>query len=541
MKSIIDKAYGALVAICMVLLISVLVSFGKDVTERKLLSGYQSYGECEYNRVADVHAPIGYREEYIFTFDVIDGGYRELVFYTEHRNVDVYVDGERVYHLRPFINNSFGNTPGCVWNEVALEDEEAGKTIRVVSTPLYESVKNETPLFYFGEKYDIAMSVLLRQLPTLLLCLIGILAGLLYVAYALYNHSKYEMDRGLLMLGILSMLVSLWKLTDNMALYMLFPGIEGLYVAPLLFVQLPIIPFVLFAKELNGGGDEKVWYAPVWLTMAGTTVIVVLQVMEICDMRNVLWLVYAEWFLSAIVTLWMLCYRVYKHGLDSKRRRNLLLLILCMVVMVADTGIGALSSESSFIGMLGFMAYVLLMGTFTIKDAKELMAIGIQAKNYEKKAYHDQLTGLYNRTAYADYTSQESFALDKAIVVVFDLNNLKKYNDTLGHERGDQYIQECANLIQTAFGEVGQCYRMGGDEFSVVMEHTSLEDCKKRVRMLKASVEERNKEHPEMVMGIACGYELYDKRLDHDINDTARRADKMMYKEKYAMKQVKQA
>ncbi len=541
MKRIIDKAYGLLLAICMVLLVSALVSFGKDVTERKLLSEYQAYGECEYNRVADVQAPIGYREEYIFTFDVIDGGYCDLFFYTEHRNVDVYVDGERVYRLRPFINNSFGNTPGCVWNEVALKDEEAGKTIRVVVTPLYNSVKTETPLFFFGEKYEIGRAILLGQLPTLILCVIGILAGLLYVVYALYNHSKYEVDRGLLMLGMLSILVSLWKLTDNMALYMLFPEVAGLYVAPLLFVQLPIIPFVLFAKELNGGGDEKIWYAPVWLALAGTTVIVALQVMEICDMRNMLWLVYAEWFFAAIVTLWMLCYRVYKHGLDSKRRRNLLLLILCLVVMVADTGIGALSSESSFVGMLGFMAYVILMGVFTIKDAKELMAIGIEAKKYEEKAYHDQLTGLYNRTAYVDYISQESFALNKAIVVALDLNNLKKYNDTLGHERGDQYIQECAKLIQAAFGEVGQCYRMGGDEFSVLMENISLEECKKRVHTLKTSVEERNKQHPEMVMGIACGFELYDKRLDHDINDTARRADKMMYKEKYAMKQAKQA
>ncbi len=540
MRNWLDRVYAVLSVICLVLVVSVLATFGKDVTQRQSIRGYEPLTDYEYSEQADMQTPLNCREVYIFTFDEIDGGYRDLFFYTEHRWLDVYVGQDRVYRLRPFINNAFGETPGCVWNSISLEDMEAGMPVRVVAVPVYESVADEKPLFYFGEKYEIAMGILLEQLPTLLLCLVGILTGFLYVAYSLYNHRKYRIDRSLLMLGCLAVAISLWKLTDNVAMYLLFDKLEGLYVAPLVFVQLAIIPFVFFAKELNGGGDEKIWYVPVGVSMGSLVIVLILQIMEICDMRQVLWLIYLEWFLALIVTVWMLLYRVYKQGMDTKRRRDLLLLVLCMLVMVADTGIVVLSSGSSFVGMLGFVAYVLLMGAFTIKDAKELIAIGEKALNFEKKAYHDQLTGLYNRTAYADYTSTESFDPAKVIVVALDLNNLKKYNDALGHETGDRYICECADIIQSAFGEVGKCYRMGGDEFAVLLERVSLEECKRRVCKLKEAVETRNQEHPEMVMGIACGYELFDKRLDHDINDTARRADKMMYREKYAMKRTQE-
>ena len=46
-----------------------------------------------------------------------------------------------------------------------------------------------------------------------------------------------------------------------------------------------------------------------------------------------------------------------------------------------------------------------------------------------------------------------------------DLNYLKKVNDTFGHEEGDRYIQNAANILETAVGENGETFGIGGDEF----------------------------------------------------------------------------
>ncbi len=82
---------------------------------------------------------------------------------------------------------------------------------------------------------------------------------------------------------------------------------------------------------------------------------------------------------------------------------------------------------------------------------------------------------------------------------------------------------------------------MGGDEFCVLVKGITLNECKKRVQYLKEMVEKCNRKEPEeFPMQIACGYELYDKRIDYDLGDTLRRADKMMYHEKFIMKQEAQ-
>ena len=103
---------------------------------------------------------------------------------------------------------------------------------------------------------------------------------------------------------------------------------------------------------------------------------------------------------------------------------------------------------------------------------------------------------------------------------------------------GDKYIKESARIISECFGDSGRCYRMGGDEFCILLRNHSLEDCKQRIKRMKEKAEKYNRENSDVLIKIACGYELYDKRLDYDINDTSRRADRMMYHEKFSMKQI---
>ena len=151
----------------------------------------------------------------------------------------------------------------------------------------------------------------------------------------------------------------------------------------------------------------------------------------------------------------------------------------------------------------------------------------------EKMAYTDALTGIGNRAAF----SREMTALDEqeqAACVIADVNNLKVGNDRYGHEEGDQLIRDAAECIGEVFRESGICYRIGGDEFCILIREgnsAQIVDCIQRLQELTA---EKNKSR-KMPLTIACGYAIRENAQE-TMEQVFNRADEMMYDVKFRMK-----
>ena len=80
----------------------------------------------------------------------------------------------------------------------------------------------------------------------------------------------------------------------------------------------------------------------------------------------------------------------------------------------------------------------------------------------------DQMTGLGNRRKYEAKLDRLRESQLPTTVITFDINNLKKTNDSMGHKAGDELIMGAVSCIQGTFGKYGECYRTGGDEFVVI-------------------------------------------------------------------------
>ncbi|HEY2780243.1 MAG TPA: EAL domain-containing protein [Steroidobacteraceae bacterium] len=95
------------------------------------------------------------------------------------------------------------------------------------------------------------------------------------------------------------------------------------------------------------------------------------------------------------------------------------------------------------------------------------------AKRVEYLAYHDGLTGLPNRSMFSKLLSQslsEAHRYGRRLGVAFlDLDRFKQINDTLGHEAGDQLLQDVAKRLKECVRESDTVARLGGDEFVVLL------------------------------------------------------------------------
>ena len=123
---------------------------------------------------------------------------------------------------------------------------------------------------------------------------------------------------------------------------------------------------------------------------------------------------------------------------------------------------------------------------------------------YKELSCTDVLTGLKNRNAFT-LAQQELKVNGRTCLVVADLNGLKQINDSLGHRQGDEAIRRAAQAVQQAFSGLGECYRIGGDEFVVLCQGTDEQTVQRAIAALRQSC---GQEHPLGPGGhcLACGY-----------------------------------
>jgi len=119
-------------------------------------------------------------------------------------------------------------------------------------------------------------------------------------------------------------------------------------------------------------------------------------------------------------------------------------------------------------GLLGRMSWQLAQGR--LREGETRLA---HAQRVEYLAYHDGLTGLPNRSMFSkllNHSISEAHRYDRRLAVAFlDLDRFKQINDTLGHEAGDQLLQEIANRLKGCVRDSDTVARLGGDEFVVLL------------------------------------------------------------------------
>ena len=156
-------------------------------------------------------------------------------------------------------------------------------------------------------------------------------------------------------------------------------------------------------------------------------------------------------------------------------------------------------------------------------------------------ARRDDLTHTKNKTAYREMESalqsQMEEGCDPFGIVVCDINGLKVINDTEGHRAGDEYIKASCMLICRTF-QHSPVFRIGGDEFVVVLKGRDYENREELISQLRKQVEEsvRIGEGPVIATGIA----EYQPAADRTIEDVFNRADVLMYDNKAHLKEQKQ-
>ena len=238
------------------------------------------------------------------------------------------------------------------------------------------------------------------------------------------------------------------------------------------------------------------------------------------------------------------------HDLIKKQLSNRFLILgmtamlvigLCDIIHFIVVKYWAISEDIHYTSIIciGTMIFVLSQLVEFGAGITNILLQGARAELLEQMAYVDEMTGLANRRRCEEIWDSLDDEQTNYGIFSFDLNFLKKVNDTKGHAKGDVLIKMMAQVLQNVFDSVGEVGRIGGDEYVVFIRDMKGIDIQELIMRLKEELKQTNLENPEMNLSASYGFCSHEQYPDLDSRHIYRKADALMYEMKASMKAVR--
>lgn len=151
---------------------------------------------------------------------------------------------------------------------------------------------------------------------------------------------------------------------------------------------------------------------------------------------------------------------------------------------------------------------------------------------------HDALTGLYNRAYFEEELQRLNDGRYAPVgVIVCDVDGLKLFNDSFGHNVGDRLLKAAADALSKSFRTGDVIARVGGDEFAVILPRVSREIVDKACARLQAAIEQVNANNSDFLLSISVGVAISEGDTVN-LHRLLSEADNKMYKEKLMQSQT---
>lgn len=395
---------------------------------------------------------------------------------------------------------------------------------------------------YMGTGSDVTNFHYRNEAATMIMVLIMVFLAVVAFAVAIYLRIADMRDCRFANVAVFLLLCGIWCVTDSSIAQHLTHLSPITCVVSFYAFMTFATPMICFLKNTAALSKYKIlnWILIAFYANAiGQGILNYFGVFEFIDMLIVTH-VLLIFGVTAAAGL------VIKEYLESKSRE--IRVILWAFVMLSAGGLLAILlywllkiPYYDVIFECGILVFVSLLLCGIISGITENIQFKTEMLVYQRLAKEDRLTGLKNRMAFEEYLTelQSKAAAFKNVALAFmDLNQLKEVNDSYGHNAGDELLIAAARCIQNTFGAEGNCYRIGGDEFCVIIENPTkteqewFEKLDNEIRMYNKSSRYR--------MSIARGlsYLKDENGMMKTMSNWKYEADLKMYENKGRMKRV---
>lgn len=472
-----------------------------------------------------------------------------IVFRSKNSTVTVLVDGREAYVSdvaeAPFYNHS----PGTRWNFVTIREGDAGKTVELQVTQAYEDGRAKVDNFYYGDRAAITVHLIDAKLWGCVISLLIFFVALVFLfAWVVLNWHRTPKNHSLLWLALFAMAAACWCLLETNVIQFFVRDLRLIQVMDNMCLVVAALPLFLYANSVYGAFRSRTVRVLCALDMGYILLATLSQLFGLWDFHQTLNGAVASYGVVSAVLIVYLVKQTRKVKTLPKQSDRLFNTFQQLGILFLGLGLlGDLTRylmmdvlDRAFIIRIGLLLFILCFGAGNIYQMITLVKKGLEAEFISQLAYSDGLTKAGNRTAYLEQLQRltSEHPSQELALVMFDINNLKRVNDTFGHKKGDELLLACSDILRRTFRAPWSVYRIGGDEFVALLSgddvHAAYEEAAVRFR---EAIEQANTAGEQgYQVAIAHGVAFCPPITQAAIDTAEKEADLKMYKDKYRLK-----
>lgn len=472
-----------------------------------------------------------------------------LCFRSKNIFYQVYIDGKLQYDpyvpQHPVYTNSYGTD----WNYIQIPVEAAGCEVEIRVTYVDAGSRACIDHISIAQPGSALLDNFGSKIVAFITCILLLFVGILLIIVDIPVNISFQKNHELRYLGMFSLAIAIWCISETNLVQFFLGDNRVMQVVSCSALMLIPIPIILYLDSTYG--FRRKFWVPLVCGLSALQYVVCwgLHLLNIADIHETLPLTHIVLVVAAALLL-LTILRGYIETRKKYRRNiyHILQTIGLSAISLATTidiicyycGSGA---DNAMFVRIGMLLFIICFGSSSMEKTINAVRLGVQSEFVAQLAYRDGLTQIGNRTSFEEHLAdleQNKDQMDAVAIVIFDVNDLKYVNDNMGHHYGDEMLVMSADLIRQSFEAVeGDCFRIGGDEFSVLLSGDQIQ---KRYEEGIAGFQEKLKQYndqpdQEFRISIAHGFAVYDQEMgDNKLMDIYQRADAEMYQNK---KQIK--
>ena len=390
--------------------------------------------------------------------------------------VDVFVDGKKFYSYGRDINEA-GKMVGSGYHFITLPDECGGKEIHITISSCEDAAFSSIPVIQIVPSQRLLSCFTRQHMISLFISIFLVVCGGIFMVVSIAGIIQGNSLSSAVWLGSFAFLIGIWSLCSTKTVQIFSPNMalnakieyEALFLA--------IIPLLVQIYSLRKDSTKWKRYlirASLSICIAYAFVAPALHYTNIAHYCKTL----GAFHMIMVLALVIIIIAGWKPLADMDASDKVL--NIGFFVLFATGGVDLirfivqkylLSNDqnlSNSLLPLGALVFILFLAMSYLFYIYNRIMDEESQKNLVKLAFHDPLTGLYNRAKWEDMADTLNQSDEEYTIINLDLNGLKSVNDTFGHSQGDLLLTTFANNLKNTFDSEDLLIRMGGDEFVVV-------------------------------------------------------------------------